>query len=51
VFIIEPAVRYAGMAIQIEGRRLAQSAILRPKLDLWVVGWQDGVSRSEKVLL
>jgi len=29
----------AGMAIQMEGRRLARSASLRPQLDLCLVGW------------
>ena len=28
-----------GMATQNEGRRLAQSASLRPQLDLWLFGW------------
>ena len=38
MFVTEPAVRYAGMAIQNEGRRLALCASLRPQLDLWLFG-------------
>ena len=42
MFITEPAVRNAVMLIQIEGRRLALLASLRPLLDIWLVGWLVG---------
>ena len=49
MFVIEPSDAVnAGMAIQTEGRRLTLCSILRPKLNLWLVGWLVGYITLER---